>query len=167
MQNRFDELLDCIEAYVNSTVDEREKSKLKELYSYYSEKKEALAGYYDRGIEIPPTRNPGVIHHARLGSMEGNVFTIIGNRMKGRCACWSVNGGNNLAALLCRHYSTAIPTSSETSVTDTVSAPPLSAAKAPKHDGNGYEFYGNASFPNAPSFIKAIFAYKHLSDLSF
>lgn len=166
-QNRFDELLVCIEAYVNSTENEREKAKLQELYSYYSKNKEALAGYYDRGIEIPPTRIPGVIHHARLGSMEGNVFTIIGNRLKGRRACWSVNGGNNLAALLCRHYSTAIPTSSETSVIDTVSAPPLFASKAPKHDGKGYEFYGNVSIQNAPSFIKAIFASKHLTDLSF
>lgn len=167
LQNRFDELLDCIEAYADSTEDEREKAKLQELYNYYSENKEALPGYYDRGIEIPPTREPGVIHHANLGSMEGNVFTIIGNRMKGGRACWSVNGGNNLAALLCRHYSTAIPTSSETSVSNTIAAPPLSAAKAPKHDGKGYEFYGNISFPNAPSFIKAIFASKNLNDLSF
>ena len=27
--------------------------------------------------------------------------TIIGNRMKGRRACWSINGGNNLASILC------------------------------------------------------------------
>ncbi len=167
LQNRFDELLDCIQAYVNSTEDEREKAKLQELYNYYSENKEALPGYYDRGIEIPPTREPGVIHHANLGSMEGNVFTIIGNRMKGGRACWSVNGGNNLAALLCKHYSTVIPTSSETSVSNTIAAPPLSAAKAPKHDGKGYEFFGNVSIPNSPSFIKAIFSYNHLSDLIF
>lgn len=86
---------------------------------------------------------------------------------KGRRACWSVNGGNNLAALLCRHYSTSIPASSETSVIDTVAAPPLSASKAPKYDGKGYEFYGNVTIPNAPSFIKAIFASKSLSDLNF
>ncbi|MBO5164572.1 MAG: hypothetical protein J6B75_09085 [Ruminococcus sp.] len=108
-----------------------------------------------------------MIHHARLGSMEGNVFTIIGSRMKGRRACWSVNGGNNLAALLCRHYSTAIPTSSETSVADTLSMPPLSASKPPKHDGKGYEFYEKVTIPNAPSFIKTIFASKPLSDLNF
>lgn len=39
--------------------------------------------------------------------MESNVFTLIGNRMKGRRACWSIDGGNNLAALLCRFYSEA------------------------------------------------------------
>ena len=39
--------------------------------------------------------------------MESNVFTIIGNRMKVRRACWSINGANNLAALLCKAHSTA------------------------------------------------------------
>lgn len=37
--------------------------------------------------------------------MEGNVFTIIGIRMKGRRACWSIDGGNRIATLLCKHYS--------------------------------------------------------------
>ena len=102
--NKFDELTHCIEAYANSMEDGADKEKMRELYSYYSENREALAGYYDRGRTIPPTRDPGVVHHARLGSMEGNVFTLIGNRMKGRRACWSIKGGNNLAALLCRYY---------------------------------------------------------------
>lgn len=56
-QNRFDELLVCIEAYINSSEDEREKAKLQELYRYYSENKEALAGYRDRGISIPQHAN--------------------------------------------------------------------------------------------------------------
>lgn len=131
-ENRFDELLNCIEAYINSTDNEHEKSRLFDLYRYYSENKEALAGYYDRGITIPPTRDPGVIHHARLGSMEGNVFTLIGNRMKGRRACWSINGGNRLAALLCKHYFVNV-TSEPRAINDSeYFVPPLSAAKAPK-----------------------------------
>ena len=165
LQNRFDELLDCIEAYINSTDDDLEKAKFQELYHYYSENKEALASYYDRGIAIPPTRNPEAIHHARLGSMEGNVFTIIGNRMKGRRACWSISGGNNLAALLCKHYSTAIPASSETSDCDTIATPPLSAAKAPKTDGKGYEFNRNISFSNGLKWLKSLSACKSLTEL--
>lgn len=47
-------------------------------------------------IEVPLTS--GVTHNARLGSMEGNVFSLIGNRMKGRRACRRVDGGNHLAA---------------------------------------------------------------------
>ena len=139
---------------VNSAGDEREKAKFQELYSYYSENKEALAGYYDRGITIPPTRNPGVIHHARLGSMEGNVFTIIGNRMKGRRACWSINGGNRLAALLCKHYS--VSKVSETRVINDCnnSNIPLSAAKTPKKDGKGYESVRNISIPSNMKWLK-------------
>ena len=166
LQNRFDELLDCIEAYINSTDDDLEKAKFQELYHYYSENKEALTSYYDRGIAIPPTRNPEAIHHARLGSMEGNVFTIIGNRMKGRRACWSISGGNNLAALLCKHYSTAIPASSETSDCDTIATPPLSAAKAPKTDGKGYEFNQKYFFffSNGLKWLKSLSACKSLTN---
>lgn len=166
-ENRFDEILECIEAYINSTDNEHEKSKLLELYSYYSENKEALAGYYDRGITIPPTREPGIVHHARLGSMEGNVFTIIGNRMKGRRACWSINGGNHLAALLCRHYSVNAA-SKENAVTscDIVNAP-LSATKAPKKDGKGYEFTKSFSIPSGMKWLKQISACKPFTDLSF
>ena len=163
-ENRFDKLLDCIEAYINSTEDEREKAKLEELYRYYSENMEALAGYRDRGITIPPTRDPGVIHHARLGSMEGNVFTIIGNRMKGRRACWSIRGGNRLAALLCKHYS--VSTVSDTTINDCDSFNvPLSAAKAPKKDGNGYEFAKNISIPSGMKWLKQISACKPFTDL--
>lgn len=52
LENRFDDLLDCIKAYINSTEDAREKANLQELYHYYSENKEALAGYSDRGITV-------------------------------------------------------------------------------------------------------------------
>jgi len=166
-QNKFDELLECIEAHINSTENEREKVRLQELYSYYSENKEALAGYYDRGITIPPTRNPGVIHHANLGSMEGNVFTIIGNRMKGRRACWSISGGNRLAALLCKHYSVNAPSKSETvSNYDNLNAP-LSAAKAPKTDGKGYEFARNISIPSELNWLKQISICKPLTEMPF
>lgn len=65
---------------------------------------DALSSYYDRKVEIPDTREPGVIHHARLVSMESNVFTLIGSRMKGGRACWNVEGGNNLSALLCIYH---------------------------------------------------------------
>ena len=98
-------LLERLETAVHETTDEQEKESLAELLGYYTENKDALTGYYDRGIEIPPTSQPGVVHHARLGSMESNIFTIIGNRMKDRRACWSIRGGNHLALLLCRRHS--------------------------------------------------------------
>ena len=166
-QNRFDELLDCIEAYINSSEDEREKAKLQELYRYYSENKEALAGYRDRGISIPPTRNPGEVFHANLGSMEGNVFTIIGNRMKGRRACWSINGGNRLAALLCKHYSVSVtPEAYGINPCESFNVP-LSATKAPKKDGKGYESIRNISIPSSMKWLKNISSCKPLTDFNF
>ena len=44
---------------------------------------------------------PEGIEYRRMGCMESNVFTIVGNRMKGRRALWSIDGGKNLARLLC------------------------------------------------------------------
>ena len=102
----IDTLLDCIEAQINSTTDKDEIAGLKELQRYYTENKDALLGYYDRGITIPETRAPGVVHHARLGSMESNVYTLIGNRMKDGRACWSIQGANRLALLLCLRHTT-------------------------------------------------------------
>ena len=99
--------------------------------------------------------------------MEGNVFTIIGNRMKGRRACWSINGGNRLAALLCKHYSVnAAPKTNVINSCDSFDAP-LSAAKSPQKDGNGYEFARNISIPSGMKWLKQISACNPFTDLKF
>ena len=151
---------------MNSMEDDPDKEKMRELYSYYSEKREALAGYYDRGINIPPTREPGVIHHARLGSMEGNVFTLIGNRMKVRRACWSVKGGNNLAALLCRHYTQVDYEPMNTAEQGTDNSLPVFSAAVKETSGKGYEFPGNVDVPPALKWLKDISRPRPFSDLS-
>ena len=148
-KNDIDTLLMCIEAQINSASDESEIAKLKELLRYYTDNKEILLGYYDRGIEIPPTRAPGEIHHARLGAMESNVYTLIGNRMKDGRACWSIQGANNLALVLCAYHTSgleslfcdpdSIPTpQKEPEFVDTL--PTLSSSKIPVREGKGYEF---------------------------
>lgn len=142
----IDLLLDCIEAQINSLTDAVEIEKMRELQRYYTENKDSLLGYYDRDIPIPETREPGVIHHARLGSMESNVFTLIGNRMKGRRACWSENGANNLAILLCQKHTTGFENlfaklpelpDPEPEFVDTL--PLLGSSKIAKKEGKGYE----------------------------
>lgn len=142
----IDLLLDCLDAQINSITDSSEIEKLRELQRYYTENKDSLLGYYDRDIPIPETREPGVIHHARLGSMESNVFTLIGNRMKGRRACWSEAGANNLAILLCQRHTIgfeglfaklpAIPVK-EPEFVDPL--PLWGASKIPEVEGHGYE----------------------------
>ena len=125
---------------------------------------------YDHDIPIPDTSEPGVIHHARLGSMESNVFTLVGNRMKGRRACWSIRGATNLANLLCLYHTTGfsgmfagltLPAAEEASVPDWK---PLSASKVPLKAGKGYECRCRATVPNLP-WLKAITGYQSLAEI--
>lgn len=153
---RIEDTLTCIEAQMNSVANEQEKALLKELYSYYANNKDALLGYYDRGVTIPPTRLPGEIHHARLGSMESNVFTLIGNRMKGRRACWSENGANNLALILCAYHTTGmenlfsvtVPASTVMNETPSMDTK-ASAGNTPAAEGHGYHFWSSGSISAA------------------
>ena len=167
-------LLERLETALNEATDEQEKENLAKLLNYYVENKDALTGYYDRGIEIPPTAQPGVIHHARLGSMESNIFTLIANRMKHRRACWSIRGGNHLALLLCRRHSVRtedffsqlppLPKDEPEEPEDT--PPPLSAAQIPETLGKSGQCYCHSTLPNEP-WLKRMTAYQSFVDLKF
>lgn len=167
-------LLERLETALNETTDEEEKESLKKLLSYYTENKDALTGYYDRGVEIPPTAQPGVIHHARLGSMESNIFTLIANRMKHRRACWSIRGGNHLALLLCRRHSVCAedlfsqmpPLPACNSQEPKEEGTPLSAAQIPETLGKGRLCYCHSTLPNEV-WLKELTAYRSFIDLKF
>ena len=148
-KEKFDDAINCIEAYVNSITDEKETASAKELYRYYTENREALSDYFNRGVTIPPTRDPEHIHHARLGSMESNVFTLIGNRMKGRRACWSIEGGNNLAIILCARNTDTLDQTDDYKVTEPFVNEDMkfSVSMVPKSEGKGYECPHNISIP--------------------
>lgn len=143
-EGKIQDMMDYIEALINSVEDPREVSGLKELQMYYSNNIDALTDPYSRGIEIPETIRPGVVHHARLGSMESNVFTLIGNRMKGRRAAWSINGANNLSAILCAYHTSGMESLFESNCNlyqpeEQLDLSGLSAAKIPQRVGHGYE----------------------------
>ena len=169
-KGQIDDVMTYLEAMINSVEDPIMESKLKELYLYYKNNQDALVDYYDRGIDIPPTREPGVIHHARLGSMESNVFTLIGNRMKGRRANWSINGANHLAAILCAYHTTGMesifgrrePLSQPTE--KTIENAPFSAAKVQKKVGHGYVPEHSSTLPNI-KWLKQISSLKPLSEI--
>lgn len=79
-----------IEAQSNPMLPEehrKEIDKLTDLYSCFSENKEALLDLDLRSIMIPETYPPGEIHHARLDGTESKMFTLNGNRMKGGRCC--------------------------------------------------------------------------------
>ena len=162
-------LFACIEAMINSEEDPKVQEHYRTLQTYYESNVDGLLSAYDRGVKIPDTSEPGVIHHARLGSMESNVFTLVGNRMKGRRACWSIRGATNLANLLCLYHTTgfsgmftdfALP-AAETAAADWG---PLSASKIPLKAGKGYECRSRATVPNLPWF-KALTGYQSLSEI--
>ncbi len=156
-EKRIDELLSCIEAQINSTQDENEIDGLNKLLSYYTENKASLLGYYDRGVEIVETKAPGKVHHARLGSMESNVFTLVGNRMKDCRCCWSIAGANHLAALLCLKHTTGFAElfrplpplpkpEAQAEAEEDEDGDILPAAKIPERVGKGYAFPHSFSF---------------------
>lgn len=102
-KKRVQTALDVIEASINSTEDAGEQEKRRTLLNYFTNNRKALLPYYERTGRKCPQPNEGQ-RAARCGSMESNIFTIIGNRMKHNRTCWSVAGANNLAALLSLHH---------------------------------------------------------------
>ena len=143
-----------------------------EAASYYTKNQDDLTSYYDRGIPIPETREPGLIHYARLGSMEANNFTLIVDRMKDRRACWSIHGANNLALLLCLRHTTSFGGLFEEPLPLSTSEPeyvdngsPISASKMPFSVGSGNEFCNCAFLPNI-SWLRGR-TFRNLRNLTF
>jgi hypothetical protein len=167
----IDTLMDYIEAATNSIDDEKEIEGLQKLYKYYDENREALKDYYDRGIEIPPTRKPGELHHARLGSMESNIFTLIGNRMKGRRFNWSIKGADNLASILCAYHTTGMEAlfaelPGEPEIEKWIDeGKPLAAKDNKIFAGKGYEYPASVSTQASPYWLRDIAKMNGFSDL--
>lgn len=160
--NEIKAVLDTIESWISESEDSEKKDKLIELYNFFYENKVALASPYARGITIPETREPGIIHHARLGSMESNIYTVIGRRMKGNRCSWSVKGGNNLAYLLCLYHTDRLdevfksvqrPTYDEEIYDDKL---PLSGSEALRPVGKGYEYPYSISIDPKETWLKEI-----------
>jgi len=170
---RIDDLLEYIEALRNSLKGEKqyEKQYLKygELLAYFKNNKEALISYKRRDIELPEAPEGKI--YRQLGTMESNIFTLIGNRMKGRRACWSVKGGDHLAKLLTlkstKHLSSKIDilTSNVNSEKiEELNEKDFSISKIPKRVGKGYNGIHSSQIPNY-KWAKDIFGLKPLSEL--
>lgn len=144
---RTDDVFSCIEGYINCIEDDEEIKGLQALENYFSANRIGLIAIKDRDTVLPK--------HCHLGCMESNIFSIIGNRMKGRRACWSIEGGNNLARLLCLKMTDKL--SERIGAISTVCLPKkyaeeqtviLSAAKIPLRVGKGYNgFAKGGAFP--------------------
>lgn len=167
----IDKLLEYLEALTNSVEDEKQKENLGRLLTYFTNNKTALVSYKSRGFKLPEA--PEGLEYRNLGTMESNIFTIIGNRMKGRRACWSINGGNNLARLLtlkaCRKLNETISNLTTTILSEPYSREfqtPLTAAQSPSTIGSGYNGYTSAPIPQL-KWGKNMFGLKSFSELKF
>ena len=163
-----------LEALKNSIEDPDELKDIEELYSYYFNNRDALLDPYQQIGEknIPPTSEPGNIHHSRLGAMESNIYTLVGNRMKRGRMSWSEDGANNLALILCHYYTnpfdrifgtkeyyekTKAETISEASI--------LSAAKIKHTTGRGYEAEHSVHSVQS-SWLNKVFSFKMFTELN-
>ena len=165
-------LLDVIEAYSESTEDEKERDNYLKLLTYFKNNKDGLVAYNQRGLELP--QPPEGKAYRRLGAMESNIFTIIGNRMKGGRACWSINGGNNLARLLCLKHTGRLKGTLDALVAHVLPeryceeiTVQLSAAKVPQHEGKGYDGFHQMSVPASAKWLKDLASIKPLSEVRF
>ena len=154
---QIDSMLDFIEVLSNSVEDEAEEEGLHTLHAYFTNNKDGLIGYHRRGLELPEPPEGKI--YRRLGAMESNIFTIIGNRMKGGRACWSIDGGNNLARFLTLKHtkklhetldgltSWVLPAKYAEEVTVK-----MTPRQIPMQAGKGYEGRHAASFPSKPEY---------------
>lgn len=167
--NRIEDLLSYIEALANSMEDEAAELALRELYTYFSNNKNGLISYSQRGLDLP--QPPEGKEYRNMGTMESNIFSIIGNRMKGRRRCWSVAGGDNLARLLClkatgnlhdvvRTFTSIMPEKYADEVFTT-----FSSAKMQKSVGKGWNGFEKAMIPSTQKWLKKIAALKPLYEL--
>lgn len=149
--------------------DETSELALRELYAYFSNNKDGLIGYNQRGLDLP--QPPEGKEYRHMGAMESNIFSIIGNRMKGRRRCWSVAGGNNLARLLCLKVTgklhdavrTCTSVMPEKYADEVITI--FSSAKTQKSVGKGWDGFDKAMIPSSQKWIKSIAAIKPFSEL--
>lgn len=166
-----DLLLTVIEAYANSTMYEKERENYLRLHTYFKNNKDGLVPCHRRGLDMPEP--PDGKEYRRLGAMESNIFTIVGNRMKGGRACWSIEGADNLARLLCLKFTGKL---SETLDKLAKMVLPeryaeeievaMSAAKSPARDGKGRDGgIHRASVPGSMQWLKGLAALKPLHEM--
>lgn len=171
-EKKVDTVLDYLKELSEKAVDVKESERLTELYTYLFNNKEGLIPYQQRGLNIPapPT---GVIYR-NLGTMEHHICDIIAQRMKNRKVSWSKSGAEKLSKILTLKATKRL--SEKITGISTIILPEtyvqevqeiLSAAKAPKKDGRGYQYpkiggmpFVGASATNGRRAIQSMLSYQ-------
>lgn len=142
-EKRVTDCLTFIKGIAEIAEEEVDRKNLMGLYEYFSNNKEGLLPYQERGLRLPEP--PAGVEYRNLGTMEHHVCDGAAKRMKHQKASWSKAGAGNLGRLLCRKvcgslYETVTSLSRVTlpeHYTERIEEI-LSAARAPKKDGKGY-----------------------------
>ena len=149
-----EELLKYLDTLHKAALEGKEAKKIRELLDYFTNNKDSLLTWEERGVKLPAP--PEGIVYRRLGTQEHSNCDIITQRMKHRKASWSIQGGGNMAKLLAYRATNGLseilaPVRTSDFLSREIRKP-LSAAAAPKYDGKGKEPgfpHGGMAFANA------------------
>jgi hypothetical protein len=169
-------VLTIITDLIAKAEDQPARKKLGDLFKYFHNNKDSLLTWQERGVELP-TPPAGVLYR-NLGIQEPTNCDLITQRMKHRKGSWSIDGANNMARILCFKNTIGLDT-----VMGLLPKPPeaenspepLSAAKTPLYDGEGYDgswLYAKMPFEevmvtNGRKVIQKLLGQRAISDLSF
>jgi hypothetical protein len=178
--NKAQEALRQLELLLETETDGEKKKKLGEVFGYLRKYEDSLTPIHKRGLVLPEP-SEGADMYGHMGTMESTVCGVVALRMKKRRASFGKSGATNLARLLClrrggkldetmsKLSEMKLPVTFEEAVTMV-----LSAAKAPKKDGKGYEYPKTGGLPfegvattNGRLAVRGLASMRGLADLSF
>jgi hypothetical protein len=145
-EGSYDEMFEYISIYADSVENDDEKDnsskKARELYEYLNNNREGLVPWQKQRDNYPEA--PAGLVYKNMGVQENQNCTTITLRMKEGRRRWSKSGANNMAKLLTCRDNKELAETIERYTDGVIIAEPieeimktLSAAKAPKRDGNG------------------------------
>jgi hypothetical protein len=152
---------------LEGTIDTRE---IRALHEYLSARPNGLIPAYRSQGDFPKVKKG--LEFSHCGGMESNVFTIIGNRMKGRRRSWSIKGANHLAALLCLKHTGQMGRVLPSIIRGVLSEQYeeikeediLSATKSVEKVGKGYNGFHRAPIP-AMEWSRSLLGMRNLGEL--
>ena len=157
-KGHVDLCLTYIKGVAELAKEEVEKNDLLGLYEYLKSNEEGLLPYKERGLKLPEP--PEGLEYRNLGTMEHHVCDGAAKRMKHQKASWSKKGASNLGRILCLkvcgNLYEAVTSLSKATLPGRYAEDieeVLSAAKAPKKDGNGYLYPVRGGRPFANTFM--------------
>ena len=145
-EGNLEELFRYLELYRNSLFDDAEIEKINDLIRYFGNNRDGLLPYQKQAIELPAS--PEGLEYRNMGTMENHIWSIIAKRMKNNHTSWSRRGGNHLAKILAKKCSGRLQevtqrltrANFEKEIIEELQQEILTAGRAPKTDGKGYEY---------------------------